>query len=96
MKFLHAYRTIALPANIVSVIAWIAAKDAESSSEIFTLFWMKVFTEIVLIGFIHLFNKHVIFFYMNLGIGERQLYKSIVAIDLAIFVVVIAIVYWIA
>ena len=96
MKVLYAYRTIALPANIVSLIAWIAAKDAESISEISALFWMKVFTEIILIGFVHLFNRHVIFFYMNLGIGERRLYKSIVAIDLAIFVIVMSTIYWLA
>jgi hypothetical protein len=96
MKFLFAYRTIALPANFISSIAWIAAKDAESISEIFTLFWVKVFTDIVLVGFTYLFNRHVVFFYMNLGIDERRLYASMVAIDLSIFVVVISIIYWIA
>jgi hypothetical protein len=93
MKFLYAYRSIAIPANVVSVIAWIYAVDVESPSEMFTLFWMKAVTLAFTIAFIYIFNRQLVFFYMNLGIGERLLYISMVAIDLAIFVTGIAIIY---
>ncbi|MEI9921994.1 MAG: hypothetical protein WDO14_24845 [Bacteroidota bacterium] len=95
MRFLYAYRTtIAFPANTISVIACVVAYTTASLSGFLLLFWMKLITSLILIGYTYLFNRKVIFFFMNLGVGERQLYTSVVVIDSLIFIIEMLVIYF--
>jgi hypothetical protein len=88
MKYLYAYRGIALPANIVTTIAGIYCWNSDSNFEIRMLAWMKLTTTAVLLLYIHLFGQHILFFFMNVGMSPRRFYASMLAIDMTIFSVV--------
>ena len=92
MKYLYAYRNIAIPSNIVTIIACYTAWQSESISELSLLFWMKLITSMFLVAYIHLFRQHLLYFFMNLGIGRLRFYSGILLIDLSIFVFMVLII----
>jgi hypothetical protein len=92
MKYLYAYRGIALPANIVTTIAGIYSWNSDSNPEIRMLVWMKLITTAVLLLYIHLFGQHVLFFFMNLGMPPRRFYASMLAVDITIFFLVMTVI----
>lgn len=88
MSYLYAYRNIAVPANVITALIGYTTFTAGATEGLGWLFWIKVATSTILILYIHLFKSTIVFFFMNLGIGKRQLYASMFIIDIVIFILV--------
>lgn len=84
MKYLYAYRNIALPANAVTALACYDLWRTPVPSALLYLVWFKLFILAALVGYIHFFRSSVVYFFMNLGLGRLEFYGSIICIDLAI------------
>jgi len=92
MRYIYAYLNIAIPSNVITVIACYTAWQSESISELSLLFWMKLITSMFLVTYIHLFRQHLLYFFMNLGMSRLRFYSSILFIDLSIFAFIVLIV----
>ena len=85
MRYLYAYRNIAIPGNVITLVLSYVALTADSLSGLSILFWIKVITTGVLVLYNYLFNTQITFFFMNIGIGKQRLYSSMFIIDILIF-----------
>jgi hypothetical protein len=85
VKHFYAYRVIALPANLVTIICSFVAWGNSSVTELSLLFWMKLITTLLLIAYIHLFQQNLVFFFMNIGFGRIRFYSVMLIADLLVF-----------
>lgn len=92
MKYLYAYRNIWIPAGLVTITACVEAWRNDSITVIFIFGWVKVITTALLIVYIHLFRDHLVFFFMNLGIGRLKFYASMFTIDMTIYFALITLI----
>lgn len=89
MKYLYAYQNIAVPANIVTITCCYEAWRNDSLTAVGILVWLKLFTTLILITYIHLFRANVVFFFMNLGFGRMSFYLTMLIMDTAFFMALI-------
>lgn len=87
MKYLYAYRNIAVPSSLITFFCCYHAWMSNTVTALSLLFWVKVITSLILIGYIQLFKSELATFFMNLGMGRLRFYISIFAIDIGIFFV---------
>jgi len=89
MRYLYAYGAIAIPATFITIVACYVSATSGPNIDLSLLAWAKIVSSLVLVLYIHLFNQHVAFFFMNLGMSRTRLYLSIFIIDIALFIVMI-------
>lgn len=85
MKYLFAYRNIALPANAITIVMSYQIFMSGSGSTVTLLIWVKLVTTLALVAYMHLLKSNIVFFFMNLGVGKFQFYSSMYIIDVVIF-----------
>jgi hypothetical protein len=81
MKYLFAYRNIAAPASVITLICCYQIWTSDSSLAVAMMIWVKLITSAGLLAYLHLFKSNVAFFFMNLGVGKSRFYLSIFIID---------------
>lgn len=93
MKYLYAWRNIAIPANLVTIIACFEIWRNDSLTAVLLLAWVKLFTTLLFITYIHLFRGEIVFFFMNLGMGRWKFYGSMFGIDIVAFAIVVIVIH---
>jgi hypothetical protein len=91
MRYVYAYRNIALPANIVSFVLCIGIWTNESLTAVSVLAWVKLFSTALLIAYIYLFKSHIVYFFMNIGISRNRFYASMFIIDMILFALLVTV-----
>lgn len=92
MKYLYAYKTIAVPAVAATLFACYLLWQTDASGyAIIYLLWLKL---IVLGGsfcHIYFFKAEMLYFFHNLGLSRRGFYATLAIVDLAVFSVVMTV-----
>ena len=92
MKYLYAYRNIAAPATVGTLLGAYGLLTTPTAAVFLYLFWCKLFVSAILVAYIHFFQRGIVMFFMNLGIGKIELYSSMIAIDLFFFILLLTII----
>ena len=86
---LYSFRLIAVPAIFITLTC--AAFLWQSGSVLFLvwLFWTKIITTLLLIGFVYLFRSSAFCFYHNLGLSLRNILIAMILIDWLVAILVL-------
>lgn len=93
MKYLYAYRTIAIPSLTVTLLeSTLFLIYHPRGYAIIYLLWLKLITLGMLFCYIHFIKPEMLYFYHNLGVSRTGFYTGLVVVDLAFFTAAMALV----
>lgn len=84
-KYLYAYKNIATPSLVITLLLCYNFLTANSSYVIIYLVWMKLASLAALMAYIYFFKSSMLYFFYNLGMTRSFFFASLLMIDMAIF-----------
>jgi len=83
-----SFRLIAIPAMAITIFCAALLWMNGSALFLVSLFWTKVITTFLLVGFVYLFRSSGFYFFHNLGLSVRSIILAMILIDWTIALLV--------
>ncbi len=80
------YKNIRAVSISISVLGCGFIQQANSPYFAAQVFWMKVFSMIGLLAYLHFYCAQQFIFFHNLGYSRKQLYRNIIMLDFSIWI----------
>lgn len=91
-QVLLSYRYIAWPSLVITLFTGALLWQACNAYFLINLFWTKLITTALLIGYVWLYRRNDLFFFLNVGLSARAFFVGMLLPDLLIATTVYAIV----